>query len=56
LKTKHEHRRLSLGIGNFSLATRGLVRWLVDAGLVMLVSVVVLGLDQLFLRRRKALG
>jgi uncharacterized membrane protein len=40
--------------GNLELATKDFVRWLVDAGLVLLLSSAVFGMKQLLLHRRRA--
>lgn len=47
---------MAIAGGDFELALRGLLRWLVDVGAVILASALVLGLKQAFLHRRKALG
>lgn len=47
---------MGLVAGDFSLAGRGFVRWIVDAGLVVLASAVVLGLKEVLLHRGRALS
>lgn len=47
---------MGIGVGDFALAGRGFVRWAVDAGLVVLLSALVLSLKRLYLRHHRALS
>lgn len=47
---------MALAVGDVGLMGRGLVRWLLDVALVLVVSTLVLGLKQAFLHRRKAMS
>lgn len=47
---------MGITVGDLALAGRGFVRWAVDAGLVVLVSAVVLGLKRVYLQHHRALS
>lgn len=47
---------MAIATADMSLAGKGLVRWLVDAALVISMSAIVLGLKAVFLHRRRSMG
>lgn len=47
---------MAVATGDFDLAGRGLIRWLVDAVAVVIAGLVVLGFKQAFIHRRRALS
>ncbi len=47
---------MAIGMGDLPLAWKGVLRWGVDAGIVMFVSAVVISAKQRMLHRRKAIG
>lgn len=47
---------MALVAGDFSLAGRGFARWLLEVTLVIVAGLLVLGLKQIFVHRRRAVG